>query len=201
MSEFHIGEKVKCTDNFFEYPCKDKIGRIIDYKACDDNVVGVEFEDYVHGHSCSGRGYMGHCLFLPENLLISADIKSNIPLLHSCNIKTNIETKTVDNEFATENNHIKAKPEFTDKEILDSLYTHSCHECTAGCLLEGHDDCMPYLPTFAIELLQSQQRKIDTIEKENEKLRLTIKDVSSTLKELIKEIKVATDATMTDKGD
>lgn len=197
MSKFHIGEKVKCTDNFFEYPCKDKIGRIIDSaEDCGNDVVGVEFEDYVHGHSCSGRSYIGHCLFLPENLLISAGIKSNIPL-RSCNI----ETKTVDDEFATENNYIKARPEFTDKEILDSLYACSCHECTAECLLKGHDDCMSYLPSLAIKLVQSQQRKIDTIEKENEKLRLTIKDVSATLKELIKEIKVATDATMTEKGD
>lgn len=76
MSKFHIGDKVKCTDNFFEYPCKDKIGRVV-IDTDREDVVAVEFEDYVDGHSLGGQGHLEHCLYLPEHLLISADIKSN----------------------------------------------------------------------------------------------------------------------------
>lgn len=133
MSKFHIGDKVKCTDNFFEYPCKDKIGRVVS-NADDENAIGVEFEDYVNGLSLGGQGRVGHCLYLPECLLISADIKSNIPF--------------------------EDKSEFTDKEILNSLSTCSRHGCI-GCSLKGHNHCITHLLTLAIELIQRQQKEIN----------------------------------------
>ena len=133
MSKFHIGDKVKCIDNFFEYPCKDKIGKVISDTDNEDAIV-VEFEDYVDGHSFGGQGHVGHCLYLPEHLLISADIKSNIPF--------------------------EDKSEFTDKEILDSLYTCSRHGCI-GCSLKGHDHCIAQLLTLAMKLIQRQQKEIN----------------------------------------
>ena len=133
MSKFHIGDKVKCTDNFFEYPCKDKIGRVVS-NADDENAIGVEFEDYVSGLSLGGQGRVGHCLYLPECLLISADIKSNIPF--------------------------EDKSEFTDKEILNSLSTCSRHGCI-GCSLKGRDHCIAQLLTLAIKLIQRQQNEIN----------------------------------------
>ena len=133
MFKFHIGDKVKCTDNFFEYPCKDKIGRVVS-DADNENAIGVEFEDYVNGHSFGGQGRLGHCLYLPECLLISADIKSNIPF--------------------------EDKSEFTDKEILNSLSTCSRHGCI-GCSLKGRDHCIAQLLTLAMKLIQRQQNEIN----------------------------------------
>ena len=154
MAKFHIGDKVKCTDNFFEYHCKDKIGKVVS-DADNENAIGVEFEDYVNGLSLGGQGRVGHCLYLPECLLISADIKSNIPL-RGCDVETN----AADNKFTTKTSHIKDKSEFTDKEILDSLYTCSRHGCI-GCSLKGHDHCIAQLLTLAMKLIQRQQKEIN----------------------------------------
>ena len=158
MSKFHIGDKVKCTDNFLKYPCKDKIGRIIDSaEDCSYDVVGVEFENYVYGHSCSNRGHAGCCLFLPSKLLVSIDAESNMLF--------------------------EDKLEFTDKEILDSLYTCSRSGCI-GCSLKGYDHCITRLLILAIEIIQRQQKEIND---------------AKSCKEF--DEKVATDATMIEKGD
>ena len=155
MAKFHIGDKVKCTDNFFEYPCKDKIGKVVS-DADNENAIGVEFEDCVNGLSLGGQGRVGHCLYLPECLLISADIKSNIPF--------------------------EDKSEFTDKEILNSLSTCSRHGCI-GCSLKGHDHCIAQLLTLAIELIQRQQKEINDAKSYKEFAEKVGADVAMTEKE------------------
>ncbi len=57
-------------DNFFEFPCKYKVGTVITYADRCDDVVGVEFDDYVDGHGLDGQGHEGYCLWLPANLLV-----------------------------------------------------------------------------------------------------------------------------------
>lgn len=156
MSKFHIGDKVKCTDNFFKYHCKNKIGRIVDFDEYIDDAVAVEFEDYVDGHSLGGRGHAGCCLFLPSNLLVGIDAEPNIPF--------------------------EDKSEFTDKEILDSLYTCSRHGCM-GCSLKGHDHCITQLLTLAIELIQRQQKEINNAKSYKEFAKKVATDVAMTEKE------------------
>ena len=155
MSKFHIGDKVKCTDNFFEYPCKDKIGRVVS-NADDENAIGVEFEDCVNGLSLGGQGRVGHCLYLPECLLISADIKSNIPF--------------------------EDKSEFTDKEILNNLSTCSRHGCI-GCSLKGRDHCIAQLLTLAMKLIQRQQNEINDAKLDKEFAEKVATDVAMIEKE------------------
>lgn len=155
MSKFRIGDKVKCTDNFFEYHCKDKIGRVIS-DTDDENTIVVEFEDYVDGHSFGGQGRVGHCLYLPSNLLVSIDAEPNIPF--------------------------EDKSEFTDKEILDSLYTCSRHGCI-GCSLKGRDHCIAQLLTLAIKLIQRQQKEIKDAKPYKEFAEKVATDVAMTEKE------------------
>lgn len=68
--KFRAGDRVKCMDNFFEFPCKYKVGTVIAGDDDYDDVVAVEFDDYVDGHSLGGQGHEGHCLWLPDNLLV-----------------------------------------------------------------------------------------------------------------------------------
>ena len=177
MSKFHIGDKVKCIDNFFKYTCKNKIGRIVDFDDDIDGAVAVEFEDYVDGHSLDGRGHLGHCLYLPDHLLIGVDIESNTPLC-SCDIEAN----AADNKFTAKTSNIKDKSEFTDKEILDSLYTCSRHGCI-GCSLKGHDHCITQLLILAIELIQRQQKEINNAKSYKEFAKKVATDVAMTEKE------------------
>ena len=115
-----------------------------------------EFEDYVNGLSLGGQGRVGHCLYLPECLLISADIKSNIPF--------------------------EDKSEFTDKEILNSLYTCSRHGCI-GCSLKGRDHCITQLLILAIELIQRQQNEVNNAKSYKEFAKKVATDVAMTEKE------------------
>lgn len=162
MSKFHIGEKVKCTDNLidnvFDYHCKGRVGTVVE--VCDGGIVAVEFDDYG--------------LYLPDNVLISIDAKYD----------TSYEQGVITYSPTTETNYIKDKSEFTDEEILDSLYACRRTECVAGCSLKEQDNCMSYLLTLAIELIQRQQKKISSVEKEDENLRSTIKDICNAIPSL-----------------
>lgn len=74
------------------------------------------------------------------------------------------------------------KSEFTDKEILNSLYTCSRHGCI-GCSLKGHDHCITQLLTLAIELIQRQQKEINNAKSYKEFAKKVATDVAMTEKE------------------
>lgn len=93
---------------------------------------------------------------MPSNLLVSIDAEPNIPF--------------------------EDKSEFTDKEILNSLYTCSRHGCI-GCSLKGHDHCITQLLTLAIELIQRQQKEINDAKSYKEFAKKVATDVAMTEKE------------------
>lgn len=68
--EFNIGDRVVCVEAIFGFSCTlNKHGRVIWYDGRD---YGVEFEENVGGHNCSGRGKQGHCLWAkPDSLLLA----------------------------------------------------------------------------------------------------------------------------------
>lgn len=80
IPKFRAGDRVKCMDDFFEFPCKYKVGTVITYDDDCDDIVAVEFDDYVDGHSLDGQGHEGHCLWLPDNLLVSIGDESGTSL-------------------------------------------------------------------------------------------------------------------------
>lgn len=93
---------------------------------------------------------------MPSNLLVSIDAEPNIPF--------------------------EDKSEFTDKEILNSLYTCSRHGCI-GCSLKGHDHCITQLLILAIELIQRQQKEINNAKSYKEFAEKVATDVAMTEKE------------------
>lgn len=65
--KFKVGDRVKCTCDFvLNVKTKDEIGTV---KRVGCDVYGVEFDNFIGGHSCGGSVKDGHGLFCPENVL------------------------------------------------------------------------------------------------------------------------------------
>ena len=61
--ELSIGDIVKCSVR----RRNNKIGKVVRI----GNTIGVEFDEYINGHDCSGKGKNGYCWnvdFLAHNL-------------------------------------------------------------------------------------------------------------------------------------
>lgn len=59
--DFNIGDEVVCVKAVWGYPrTLNQYGRVVYYTQ---SYYGVEFEEYVCGHNCDGRGKQGYCLW------------------------------------------------------------------------------------------------------------------------------------------
>jgi len=69
--KFKVGDWVKVIDatheGFISSVEKDIIGKVGKIIEVGDICVGVEFTEYVDGHSCEGRGKIGYCRYLLED--------------------------------------------------------------------------------------------------------------------------------------
>lgn len=67
MKEFKIGDRVKVKNDIWYKPSiEDETGTVI---KIDGSSVGVEFDNYVDGHSLGGEGKYGHCWLCFPNML------------------------------------------------------------------------------------------------------------------------------------
>jgi hypothetical protein len=54
--KFKIGDKVKATDR-----AVGKVGFLGEVVKADGDSLGIEYEKFVGGHNCGGKGRSGHC--------------------------------------------------------------------------------------------------------------------------------------------
>ena len=66
-----VGDRVIIIDSLYGY-LTNLTGTIVDF--LDENTTGVEFDEFVDGHDCRGKGKDGYCWYL---------INREIRLLHS----------------------------------------------------------------------------------------------------------------------
>lgn len=68
MAKFKIGDRVKCVcvvdKNII---LLNKIGTIIEI---DCGLIGVEFDEWIHGHGCNHKGKIGYCWWCEESDLV-----------------------------------------------------------------------------------------------------------------------------------
>lgn len=74
--KFKVGDRVVCVGGT-NANCIDKVGVIIGH---EDNVkmYNVEFEEYIHGHSCLNKGNEGYCWNFYEEELKEEDLENDI---------------------------------------------------------------------------------------------------------------------------
>lgn len=60
--EYKVGDRVKCVDS--DLHLHNKIGTII---CVDEDEIGVEFDEFIWGHTCDGIGKNGHCWWIYED--------------------------------------------------------------------------------------------------------------------------------------
>ena len=69
MPKFKIGDRVKCV-------CvvdgnKLVVGKIGTIVEIDCGLVGVEFDEWIHGHGCNHAGKIGYCWWCEESALVN----------------------------------------------------------------------------------------------------------------------------------
>ena len=68
MAKFKIGDRVKCTHVVDKnIIILNKIGTIIEI---DCGLIGVEFDEWIHGHGCNHKGKIGYCWWCEESDLV-----------------------------------------------------------------------------------------------------------------------------------
>lgn len=68
MAKFKIGDRVKCVCVVDKNTILlNKIGTIIEI---DCGLIGVEFDEWIHGHGCTHKGKIGYCWWCSESDLV-----------------------------------------------------------------------------------------------------------------------------------
>lgn len=68
MGKFKIGDRVKCVCVVDKNTILlNKIGTIIEI---DCGLIGVEFDEWIHGHGCNHKGKIGYCWWCEESDLV-----------------------------------------------------------------------------------------------------------------------------------
>lgn len=70
MSKFKVRQRVRATRDVFGYPTAGKLGTVVAIASHGWDDIGVQFDEYTHGHDCSGvslksgsTGRLGHCVW------------------------------------------------------------------------------------------------------------------------------------------
>lgn len=87
--KFKVGDKVKFIEEHGTY--QERKGMRGTVVACSGKLIGIEFDDFINGHSCDGKGKMGYCVWryetsvepIPDNkIVITADGKTTLARLY-----------------------------------------------------------------------------------------------------------------------
>ena len=79
LRECSIGDEIVILHStIYSNGLAGKTGRVI---VADPWKVGVEFDEYIYGHTCDGNGQYGHCWFL--NPCDTVDLIATEPDIHN----------------------------------------------------------------------------------------------------------------------
>lgn len=72
--EFKVGDRVRCVRPFADLKrCVGLTGTVI---CTGSDGFGVQFDEFIDGHNCSGKGKHGYCRFGDESEVISLENKT-----------------------------------------------------------------------------------------------------------------------------
>lgn len=69
--KFAVGDLVLCTAKVSNRQTKNQLGHIVYIDV--DGTIGVEFFEYINGHSCDQHGRNGYCLWVLSSSLLLLD--------------------------------------------------------------------------------------------------------------------------------
>ena len=85
MAKIKVGDRVSVTGKCDGKVFNGHLGRVI----TNNKILGVEFDNYIDGHSCTGSGKDGHCWGVPESMC-TLDTSRSIHIYSNGNTTTAI---------------------------------------------------------------------------------------------------------------
>lgn len=76
MTDLVLGTKVIVQNNYPDIRIANQTGKIIDISLqpmYDIEMYGIEFDEYIGGHSCNGQGKPEHCWWVPKKYIKPID--------------------------------------------------------------------------------------------------------------------------------